>query len=408
MRRIINKIIYYFKILGALFYLLFSRIKNRNNTRGVAEVVESFNSGGLEQVAANIYKGFKKSDRPSVVICLSNNVGPMCQQLETPMDLRIVYYNLYEFIMYCAKKNIGSLIFHFTTYHFIFLKLIGFKTYYIVHNTYIWYTDSEWQKLKFKLKFATGIIAVSKWCQSYFEKKTGIKNTKLILNGIDFANLKKGEKSSTTRETLKISNNTIACLMVGSYTEGKHQMALIGIMKEILKTRKDIKIVCAGPVLNKKYYEQFIKSIKKENLEKYIIPLKYIPQEQVGDFVNQCADIYLQPSVHEAGVPLTVMEALAMGKPVIMTDFMIKETFPNCERIEGIKAPYDNILDVTPNIASKMGYKETDDSTKSFAERICNLSDKIDYYKKSDNFKIEDYNFLKVERMQKEYLEFIK
>jgi hypothetical protein len=102
------------------------------------------------------------------------------------------------------------------------------------------------------------------------------------------------------------------------------------------------------------------------------------------------------------------MEALAMGKPVIMTDFMIKETFPNCERIEGIKAPYDNILDVTSNIASKMGYKETDDSTKSFAESICNLSDKIDYYKKSDNFKIEDYNFLKVERMQKEYLEFIK
>ena len=57
-----------------------------------------------------------------------------------------------------------------------------FKNYYIIHNTYIWYTNEEWKKLKIKLKFSNGIIAVSEWCKDYFIKKTGYKNVKLILN----------------------------------------------------------------------------------------------------------------------------------------------------------------------------------------------------------------------------------
>ena len=59
--RILRKIKRYLNILWAIFYLLYYVLKNIGKPKGIAQVVESFNSGGLEQVAANIYKAFKEN-----------------------------------------------------------------------------------------------------------------------------------------------------------------------------------------------------------------------------------------------------------------------------------------------------------------------------------------------------------
>lgn len=406
MKKFLNKIKRIFKYIGAIFYLLYYRIKNIKKEKGIAQVVESLNSGGLEQVAVNIYKTFKNNNTNSNIIVLSNNLGPMCQQLESPKDLRIVYYDIVSFIKFCAKNNIRTLVFHFTTYHMILLKLLGFRNYYIIHNTYIWYKEKEWKTLKTKLKFTNGIIAVSEWCKEYFSKKTGINNIKVILNGIDFANLNKGEICSFTKDKLKIKENDICCLTIGSYTDGKHQMEIIGIAEKIIKKIKNIKFICAGPILNKDLYDEFMKNIKKSSAKNNIIALNYIPQEEMGDFINKMCDIYLQPSIHEAGVPLTVMEALLKGKPVIMSDFMIEKTFPNCSRIVGVKLPYKDITKVTPEKASKMSKKTVDDSTEEYVDKILEMIDNLDNMK--NNFDVNDYEFLSVKRMGKEYLEYIK
>ena len=114
MKKFLNKIKRIFKYIGAIFYLLYYRIKNIKKEKGIAQVVESLNSGGLEQVAVNIYKTFKNNNTNSNIIVLSNNLGPMCQQLESPKDLRIVYYDIVSFIKFCAKNNIRTLVFHFT------------------------------------------------------------------------------------------------------------------------------------------------------------------------------------------------------------------------------------------------------------------------------------------------------
>lgn len=405
MRRVMNKIKRILKFVGVLFYLLYYRIKFRGQKKGVAQVVDSFYSGGLEQVAANVYKTFKENKDVSKVISISNHVGPMCAQLETPKDLRIVYYDVIEMIKYCAKNNIGTLIYHFSTFHMILFKILGFKNYYIIHNTYIWYTEKEWKRLKCKLKYTDGIIAVSDWCKDYFQNKTGISNIKVILNGINFDNLYNGEKSSVNRETLNIKQNEIACLTIGGYVCGKHQMEIIGIAEEVIKINNKIKFICAGPVLDKKLYKKFVTKARNSSAKNNIIILDYIPQEEVGDFIRNNCDIYLQPSLHEAGVPLTVMEALLNEKPVIMTDFMLKKTFPNSSRIIGVKPAYDNILDITPKLAEEMGAKVRDVSTDEFVEKILKVANNIDKYK--DGFNIKDYDFLSTKRMSKEYIEYV-
>lgn len=405
MKKIIRKIKRIIKLIGVLFYLLFYRIKFIGHKKGIAQVVDSFNSGGLEQVAVNIYRAFKDNGNISSIICVSNNVGPMAQQLDSPKELRIIYYDIIEMIKYCAKNNIRTLVFHFSTFHMIFLKMIGFKNYYIIHNTYIWYTEKEWKNLKIKLKFTNGIIAVSEWCKDYFIRKTGIKNIKVILNGINFENLKNGEICSINRNKLKIKKDELICLTIGSYTNGKHQMGIIGIAEEIIKVNKKIKFICAGPILDKKYYNNLLKSVNKSKAKNNIILLDYIPQEEVGSFIENNCDIYLQPSIHEAGVPLTVMEALLKGKPVIMTDFMVNKTFIKTDRIFGIKPPYEDILKITPEIAEKISKKTYDTSTNDFVTKIIEVSNKLDSYK---NFDSSKFDFLDSKRMAKDYIKYIK
>lgn len=406
MKKLLYKIKRLIRIVYALFYLLFYRIKYFNKKRGVAQVVNSFNSGGLEQVALNIYKSFKDHGDNSFIISISNNLGPMCQQVYSPKDLRIIYYDVIEMIKFCAKNNIGTLIFHFSTFHMILFKILGFKNYYIIHNTYIWYTKKEWKSLIFKLKFSTGIIAVSEWCKSYFEKKTNIHNIKVILNGIDFKSIGGNEDTSITREKLKIKEDEIVCLTIGGYTDGKHQMAIIGIAEEMIKINRKIKFITAGPILNYNLYKKFVKNVKKSSAKKNIIVLDYIPHEEVCSFIEKNCDIYLQPSIHEAGVPLTVMEALVMGKPVIMTDFLISKTFPNSTRILGVKPPYDDVLKIDLKSAEKMSLKIKDSSTSEFVEKILNVVDKLDTYK--NEFNVDDYDFLGIDRMAEDYINFIK
>ena len=161
-----------------------------------------------------------------------------------------------------------------------------------------------------------------------------------------------------------------------------------------------------GPKLDLKVYNNFVKSVNKSKAKNNIKILDYVPQNEIGDFITQNCDIYLQPSIHEAGVPLTVMEALLKGKPVIMTDFMISKSFPNTKGIVGIKPPYKDIMEITPKMAHEYSTKIKDASTKDFAETVLDWANKAKDYEKSFNFK--DYEFLKLERMSKEYLDYVK
>ncbi len=403
----IRKVKKFFEFIGALFYFLFYRIKNIGKKKNVAQVLNSFNSGGLEQVAANVYKSFLKNGNGSYVISISNTAGPICQQLESPKHFRMIYYNFSAMLKFCAKNNIGTLIYHFSTFKLPQFKMLGFKTYYVIHNTYLWYTEGEWQNLKIKMKFTNGIIAVSEWCKDYFIKKTGISKVKVILNGIDFQNLQSGNISTITRKSLGIKNDDIVVLTVGSYTDQKHQMAILGIAEQMIKKYKNMKFLCAGPILNRDLFKLFKRELKKSSANKNVIILEYVPQDQMGDFIHNVCDIYLQPSIHEAGVPLTVMEALIKKKPVIMTDFMLDKTFPVIDRIVGVRPPYEDLMSITPKKVIEMTKKKVDSSTNEYVRKLEDIVSNLDYYRDESNFNIDDYAFLSMERMAQEYIDYI-
>lgn len=404
MRKYIYKVKKGLRLFVAILRLFHSRLFNKRKP-GVAQVVNSFNTGGLEQVALNIYKGFLKHGDGSYVISITNNIGIMANDLKSPMHLRIINGDIVDMINYCAKFNIRALNFHFTTFEMKLLKLLGFKTYYVIHNTYIWFKKSDWTNLKHDLNYCDHIVAVSDWSKNYFTKKTGIKNITTILNGIDIKNVLDFEDSKHSRESLNIKENDKVFLTIGAYTTGKNQMSLIGIMEKIIKVRDDIKFLCVGHVLDKEYYDLFKKKLSKSPAKENIISLDFIPQREIGYFINNIADAYLQPSIHEAGVPLSVMEALVGGLPVIMTDFSVKKTFADTNRIFAVKTPYKDITKLKPADAIQIAKDKKNDSTNDFVSVIYQVTDNLDNLK--NDFDINKFNFLSIDVMQQKYIELI-
>lgn len=395
----------YLKFGKAVINLYISRIFNKNK-KGIAFIVNSFEKGGVEQVVLNLYKGFRSKEYPSYVVSLSNNIGIFANELECPNHLRILNYDVIDLINYCAKNNIRTLHYHYATFNMKLMKLLGFKIFYTIHNTYIWYSNEDWNALKSCLKYCDGIIAVSDWTKNYFIKKTNIKNVTTIINGIDIKKLSENNVSSSiTRNSLNLAPSDKVFVNVASITEGKYQMCFIKVMEEIIKKRKDIKILLVGNILDKKYYKDFMKELNKSKSKDFIKFVNYIPQNELSSFLKTVPNAFILPSIHEAGVTLSTIEALLNGLPVIITDFDIKNTFPVFDDIITIPTPYNNILELTPKSAKKLSRNLNPINKKEIIKKIIYVADNSENLRK----KVEPnkYKIFSVENMVNQHINFM-
>jgi len=399
-----NRIKRVFKYIIAITRLMWCRIFKRKN-KGIAFIVNSFEKGGVEQVVQNLYKGFRAEGYNSYVISLSNNIGILANGLKYPNHLRIVYWDAIDLINYCAKNNIRTLHYHYSTFKMPLMRVLGFKIYYTLHNTYLWYKPKDWRNLKILLKFCNGIIAVSDWTKEYFTKKTGINKVTTIINGIDIQKIINSNQCSITREKLQINERDKVFVNVASITEGKYQMCLIGVMEEIIKKRQDIKILLVGNILDKEYSKEFMRQLNKSKAKEYVKFLEYIQQEELGAFLKSVPDIFILPSIHEAGVTLSVIESLLCGVPVIMSDFNIKKTFPVSEDIIPISLPYEDIIDITPEKARKLSREVKSTNQNEIVEKIIYAADNAKELRaKVDTNK---YHMFSIENMVKQHIDMI-
>jgi len=111
-----------------------------------------------------------------------------------------------------------------------------------------------------------------------------------------------------------INHNNKIIFTLGFLVKRKGFNYLIDTIKIVYEQRKDV--ICyiggAGPEKNK-----LVKQIKKCHLEKNVILLGAIPDDQLNYWINSC-DIFVLPSLNE-GNPTVMFEALGCGKPFIGT-----------------------------------------------------------------------------------------
>lgn len=156
------------------------------------------------------------------------------------------------------------------------------------------------------------VIAVSDAVAKLMKEKDRISGAKItvIHNGIDLGKIMQDQSASNrVREQFGISDSLVVGA-VGSLQHRKGHSFLIEAMPLVIKQHPRAKLVIAGegPLL-----ENLKKQAKKIGVDRQVIFCGYCNDIYP---VISAFDVFVQPSVEE-GFGIAVLEALAMGKPVI-------------------------------------------------------------------------------------------
>ncbi len=189
---------------------------------------------------------------------------------------------------------------------------------YHLHNEKLTIQDPLYQEI---YQAATRIITVS----DYIKKCVQLINpndtkTLTVHNGIDLQAFSY-QQNLNQHVATEPRNDDFVMIFSGRITKEKGIMELIEAMN-ILKDYNNIKLLVIGSSFfgNANHKNEFIQQLKTKAipLGERIIFTGFIPYNQMPDYL-QLADIAVIPSVWDDPFPTTVLEAQAMGLPVIST-----------------------------------------------------------------------------------------
>ena len=190
---------------------------------------------------------------------------------------------------------------------------------------------------RFSLGTAETIIAVSKTQASDLLRRGVIPRydedkIKIIPNGIDFNDITPAASRSLFRQRYSIDENDKLVLAVGRLIKRKGFSRLIEIAQFLLQKEKSLKIAIVGP--DGGYQAKLQEMTRSFGLDNSILFTGAVPDSTLMHAYTD-ADLVVVPSEYE-GLPTTLLEALAYGKPVVATN-----VGGNCEVIENYR---DGIL----------------------------------------------------------------
>ena len=166
---------------------------------------------------------------------------------------------------------------------------------------------------------------VSNFIEKSLIKLLGISKEKVVVlrNCIDVdrfsKTLTKEEKNSIKRK-YNINNNDKVLLFTGRIVPEKGVKEIINALKNV--KYKNYKLLILGSALNElkaktEYQEQIETSISE--IKDKIIFTGYIRYEEINKFYAM-ADVVVLPSIWDDPAPLTIIESLASGLPIITTN----------------------------------------------------------------------------------------
>lgn len=143
-----------------------------------------------------------------------------------------------------------------------------------------------------------------------------------IHNGIDLSRFAKKENSPINREKLGLTNHDFVMVYSGRINKDKGVEELIDAML-LLKNINSIKLLIIGSTFfgNAANEDDFVRSLKEKSqpVKHRIIFTGFVPYHQMPDYI-QLADIAIIPSIWDDPFPTTILEAQAMGLPIITTN----------------------------------------------------------------------------------------
>lgn len=192
--------------------------------------------------------------------------------------------------------------------------------------------------LKQSFKVAKRVICISNFTKLQILKRINLKNIKVINNGINLDKFKKVNKKNNPHEKMILS--------VGNLKHRKGYHISIPSIIQVKKKYPNIKYYIVGSKPDDSYTHQLKEIIRKKNLEKNIIFLQNLDEDELLNLYYKC-DLFLLTPILVAsnkfeGFGLVYLEANACGKAVIATR--------DCGAEDAVRDNYNGILVAQNNI----------------------------------------------------------
>jgi len=169
------------------------------------------------------------------------------------------------------------------------------------------YTYLFWDR--FYLRAADMVIATSDQQLELIKKFYPVKaeNLSLVYNGID-TDLFRPEKTSDIKK-----GDEFIILAVARLKKEKGIQNIIRALPELLKKISRVKLLIIG---EGEYQPELQRLAEKLSVADRVSFLGFVPYNQLPEYYN-LADIFVNPTIRENGYDLTIISAMACGKPAV-------------------------------------------------------------------------------------------
>ena len=201
-------------------------------------------------------------------------------------------------------------------------QLIGRTNAKLVYNLYNDKLNNETRACRQIFDAATLIISTSDYITNRVKTINNATNKCVtVYSGIEVQRFNTDFTPKIQRNDLHLKGTDFVMLFSGRVTQEKGIMELIEAMI-LLKDHEDVKLLVIGSSFygNANNENAFAKSLKEkaEPLKSNIIFTGFIPYTDMPNYLSM-ADVAVIPSVWDDPFPTTVLEAQAMGLPIIST-----------------------------------------------------------------------------------------
>jgi glycosyltransferase involved in cell wall biosynthesis len=291
----------------------------------ILHLIETSGPGGAEKILISLLEHLDKSIYQSCICLLKDgwlNAQLKGRGFETfivPQPHSLDFAWLWE--IKTRIKNMGIHLMHaheFTmnTYASLLSVFTGVPIIATIHGkNYYW--ERWWRRLAYRfVSRQSTMVAVSEDIKKFLVQKAGIKNDRIIVvhNGIDL-DLYRPEsgKGEWARKELCIRNAQPVVGAIGNLYPVKGHTYLLKALAIVKIMFPTIKLLIAG---RGRMMGKLLNESQALGVQDHVIFLGF--REDTASLL-QAIDLFVLPSISE-GLPLSVLEAMASGKPVIATN----------------------------------------------------------------------------------------
>ncbi len=292
----------------------------------IVHIIDTLRSGGRERQLVELLKGLSKEKGISCdLIVMSddihytylNELGITVHKLirKSKHDISC-FFRLYQLVSSINPDILHSWGSMCSVYAmpYILVKPVLFVNGYLRSAPPNWnWRHQDWLRSKISFPISDVIVANSNAGLKVY--KVPVDKGCCIYNGFDFDRVSSLENEPETRNRLGIQTKYVIG-MVASFSDKKDFKAFILCGLSVLDSRKDVTFVSVGDGENRSVCEDLIPEKYKRN---FVFTGKVLDTESIIR-VFDVGVLLSNISLHGEGISNSIMEYMALGKPVVASD----------------------------------------------------------------------------------------